>query len=101
MEPGQQNRYRGYPSHGDAQMPSFSGILSVNLQYHLDQGNLKHRKVVKINNKCHMYTTYVIIQIEISMLRKISMGSHWQGLLTNVLRSKRATFLKFFQSESR
>ena len=49
---------------------------AVNLQYHLDQGNLKHRKVVKINNKCHMYTTYVIIQIEISMLRKTILRSY-------------------------
>ena len=41
MELGQQDRYQEYPSHGDAQMTSFSGTPSECLQHHLDQENLK------------------------------------------------------------
>ena len=39
-EPVQQDRYRGYPSHEDVQMPSSSDTLSEYLQHHLDQENL-------------------------------------------------------------
>ena len=40
-EPVQQDRYQGYPSHEDVQMPSSSDTPSECLQLHLDQENLK------------------------------------------------------------
>ena len=67
MEPRQKDRYRGYPSHGDAQMTSFSDTPSECLQHHSDQGNLKivrnkrlslnhsrARKSPRTKNKCQL-----------------------------------------------
>ena len=61
MGSGHQGKYQGYPSHGDAQMPSFSDIPSENLQHHLDQGILKHmqRGIIAM----YMHTQVIMHQI--------------------------------------